>query len=108
YLYRDTKPSAPPAPALTKLTLLCEKTQAKAVQRGLARGAAVAAGVTLAKTLANRPGNHCTPTYLADQARKLGKDHGLKVEVLDRKAIEKLGMGSFLAVAQGSAEPPRF
>src|SRR5204863_2938164 len=35
-------------------------------------------------------------------------DHGLKVDVLDRKQIEKLGMGSFLAVAQGSAEPPRF
>ena len=57
---------------------------------------------------ANRPGNHCTPTYLAEQARKLGKDHDLKVEVLDRKDCEKLGMGSFLSVAQGSDEPPRF
>jgi leucyl aminopeptidase len=108
YLYRHTKPSAPAASRLAKLTLVCSKGQAKAVQTGLARGQAVAAGVTLARECANRPGNHCTPSYLADQARKLGKSHGLKVEVLDRKAVEKLGMGAFLAVAQGSQEPLRF
>jgi leucyl aminopeptidase len=72
------------------------------------RGQAISAGVTLARECANRPGNHCTPTYLADQAKKLGKSHQLKVEVLDRNAVEKLGMGSFLAVAQGSNEPLRF
>lgn len=108
YQYRDTKPSAPPAPALAKLSVLCTKEQAKAVQRGLVRGAAIAAGVTFAKSLANRPGNHCTPSYLGEQAKKLGKEHGLKVEVLDRKELEKIGMGSFLAVSQGSDEPPRF
>jgi leucyl aminopeptidase len=108
YLYRHTKPSAPAAGALERVSLLCGKAAAKAVTQGLARGQAVAAGVTLARELANRPGNHCTPTYLGEQAKKLGKEFGLKVEVLDRKAIEKLGMGSFLAVAQGSAEPPRF
>ena len=108
YVYRHTKPSAPEDSRLGKLTLLCAKSDAKTVQKGLARGAAVAAGVTLARELGNRPGNHCTPDMLADQARKLGKQHGLEVEVLDRKAIEKLGMGAFLAVAQGSAEPPRF
>jgi hypothetical protein len=54
------------------------------------------------KVAGQSPGNHCTPSYLAEQARKLGARHELKVEVLDRKAIEKLGMGSFLAVSQGS------
>ena len=54
------------------------------------------------------PANHCTPSVLAAQAKKLGKDFDLKVDVLDRKAVEKLGMGSFLAVAQGSDEPLRF
>ncbi|MEO8154311.1 MAG: leucyl aminopeptidase [Rhizobacter sp.] len=108
YLYRHTKPSAPSASGLVKLTLVCSKGQAKAVLAGLARGRAVAAGVTLARELGNRPGNHCTPSYLADQAKKLGKEHDLKVEVLDRKEIEKLGMGAFLAVAQGSHEPLRF
>jgi leucyl aminopeptidase len=108
YLYRHTKPSAPAASKINKVTLLCGKADAKAVQQGLARGEAIAAGVTLARECGNRPGNHCTPSYLAEQARKLGKEYGLKVEVLDRKACEKLGMGSFLAVAQGSDEPLRF
>ena len=108
YVYRHTKPSAPPPSKIDKVTLLCSKADAKPVQQGLLRGQAIAAGVNLARECANRPGNHCTPTYLAEQARKLGKEYGLKVEVLDRKACEKLGMGSFLAVAQGSDEPLRF
>jgi leucyl aminopeptidase len=108
YVYRHTKPSAPAASAIAKLTLLCGKPEAKAVQQGLVRGHAIGAGVALARECANRPGNHCTPTYLAQQAKKLGKEYGLKVEVLDRKACEKLGMGSFLSVAQGSDEPLRF
>jgi leucyl aminopeptidase len=108
YVYRHTKPSASPAPKLEKVTLLADKAQAAALQAGLARGRAVAAGVTLAREYANRPGNHCTPSVLAEQARKLAKAHGFKVQVLDRKGIEKAGMGSFLAVAQGSDEPPRF
>ena len=48
------------------------------------------------------------PTYLAETAKKLGKDYELKVDVLDRKDCEKLGMGAFLAVAQASSEPLRF
>ena len=108
YLYRHTKPSAIKPPAMTRFTLVCGKAQAGDVSAGLQRGAAIASGVTLARECANRPGNHCTPTYLGEQAKRLGKEHGLKVEVLDRKAVEKLGMGAFLAVAQGSAEPLRF
>jgi len=108
YLYRDTKPSAPPASKLQTVSLVCTKAESTAVAAGLKRGEAIAAGTTLARECANRPANHCTPSYLAEQAKKLGKAHGLKVEVLDRKACEKLGMGSFLSVAQGSEEPPRF
>jgi leucyl aminopeptidase len=108
YVYRHTKPSAAPASAMHKVTVLVAKADAKAVQQGLATGQAIAAGVALARECANRPANHCTPTYLGEQAKKLAKDFGLKVEVLDRKAVEKLGMGSFLAVAQGSDEPLRF
>ncbi|MDQ2780630.1 MAG: leucyl aminopeptidase [Pseudomonadota bacterium] len=108
YLYRHTKPSAPAAPKLSSTSLLCTKAESAALNAALQRGAAIAAGCTLAREMANRPGNHCTPTVLADQAKRLGKQHGLKVEVLDRKDCEKLGMGSFLAVAQGSEEPPKF
>ncbi len=108
YLYRHTKPSAAAASKLSTVSLVCSKGQANALNRALQRGAAIAAGCTLARECANRPANHCTPTFLAEQAQKLGKDHGLKVEVLERKDCEKLGMGSFLAVAQGSDEPLKF
>jgi leucyl aminopeptidase len=108
YTYSHTKPSAPAASALVKVSLLCEKAAAKALQAGLARGQGIAAGVTLARECANRPANHCTPSFLAEQAKKLGKAHGFKVEVLDRKDCLRLGMGAFLCVAQGSEEPPKF
>ncbi|MFO1287923.1 MAG: leucyl aminopeptidase [Rubrivivax sp.] len=109
YVYRATKPSAPAAAKLARVTLVCaSKAEEAALAAGLARGEAVAGGVALARELANRPANHCTPSYLAEQAEKLGKGHGIKVEVLDRKDCEKLGMGAFLAVAQGSEQPPKF
>ncbi len=108
YVYRTTKPSAAPAPKLRSISLVADKTRQPELNAALKRGEALAAGVTLARELANRPGNLATPSALADEARKLGRSHGLKVEVLERKDAEKLGMGSFLAVAQGSAEPPKF
>ncbi len=108
YVYRQTKPSAPAASKLDKVSLLCAKPEAAALAEGLRLGEQLAAGTALARELANLPGNHCTPTHLADTAKRLGKDFGLKVEILDRADCEKLGMGSFLAVAQGSAQPPKF
>ena len=63
--------------------------------------------MSFAKDLGNLPGNVCTPTYLATQAVALGKRYKLKVKVLDRAAMQKLGMGSLLSVARGSAEPPK-
>ena len=111
YVYRHTKPSAPAPAKLAKLSLLVDKADtaaAKLLKAGLVRGEAIGAGIELARECANRPGNHATPTYLGEQAKALGKSHGLKVEVLDKKAVQKLGMGSFLSVAQGSDEPLRF
>ncbi len=108
YVYRHTKPSAPAQSKLQRVTLLCGVAETAAVRDALHRGEAVAAGVALARECANRPGNHCTPSYLADEARRLGKSHGLDIEVLNRKEVEKLGMGCFLAVAQGSQQPLKF
>ena len=63
----------------------------------------------LLKDLANLPGNVCTPRYLANAALAAGRAiRGLKVRVFNEAQIRRLKMGSFLAVAQGSAEPPRF
>ncbi len=111
YVYRHTKPSAPAPGKLDKLSLLLNKADegaAKVAKLGLARGQAIGAGIELARECANRPGNYATPTYLGEQVKAMGNSHGLKVEILDRKAVEKLGMGSFLSVAQGSDEPLRF
>jgi len=71
-------------------------------------GLAVAQGMSLAKDLGNLPPNICNPSYLAKTAQSIGKDHALKVQVLERKDMEKLGMGAFLAVTQGSDSPPKF
>nr|MBF0684011.1 leucyl aminopeptidase [Pseudomonas sp.] len=65
-------------------------------------------GMTLTRNLGNLPANICTPTYLAEAARNVGSQHDFKVEVLERKQLEALKMGSFLSVAKGSDEPPRF
>jgi len=108
YVYRHTKPSAPAAGKLGRLSLLVPKAGLKTAKAGLARAEAIAAGIELARECANRPGNYATPSHLADVVKGLGKSHGLKVEVLDQKAVEKLGMGSFLSVAKGSDEPLRF
>ncbi len=75
---------------------------------GLQQGVAIARGMSFAKDLGNTPSNICTPDYLADQARKLAKKFGFKCEILDQRAAEKLGMGSFLSVGKGSDKPPRF
>ena len=61
------------------------------------------------RNLANLPGNVCTPTYLGKTAEGLAKTHkSLKVKVLGLPEIKREKMGCFLAVTQGSEEPPRF
>ena len=79
-----------------------------AIDRGLAQGHALASGIDLARDLGNLPANVCTPTYLAQQAGKLAKEWKVGIEVLEKKDMEKLGMGALLSVARGSREPPKF
>ena len=94
--------------SLAKIAIFVDKAENSIAEAGLKHGLAISAGVTLAKDLGNLPPNICTPTYLGNQAKELAKAYGFKVEVLEQKEIEALGMGSFLGVAQGSVEPPRF
>ena len=91
-----------------KVSFVADKAALSAVKGGLALGEGIAAGVAVAREVGNLPANVCTPTYLGEQAKGLGSEFGLTVQVLDRKAIEKLGMGSFLSVTNGSAQPPKF
>ena len=96
------------ADTFTQLTLAGNQSCAQELKAAVTEGAAIVEGMDLAKDLGNLPPNICTPTYLAKTAQGLGKKTSLKVEVLGRKQIEALGMGSFLAVAQGSDAPPQF
>jgi leucyl aminopeptidase len=93
------------APALQELVLpLSPKTE---LQSALQEAVATADGSALARTLGNLPANICTPGYLADEAKKLARAFKLQVEVLERKDMEKLGMGALLSVARASHQPPK-
>ena len=95
-------------PALRRLDLMvAQRSDLAAAAVAVGRGQAIAHGMGLAKDLGNLPGNHCTPAYLATQAKALAKAGGMKVKVLEEKDMAKLGMGSFLSVAKGSDEPPK-
>ena len=109
YRFDRLKSKAPEAKrALRKVTLVvADRAEVAEGETAADRGRAIAEGVALAKDLGNLPGNVCTPTYLAEQAVELGKRHGIRVEVLEQKEMEKLGMGCFLAVARGSRQPPK-
>ena len=79
----------------------------KQVRDGIRIGKAINDGVNLARDLGNLPGNICTPTYMADCARKLDRFDNVTVEVLEEAEMEELGMGALLSVSRGSREPAK-
>jgi leucyl aminopeptidase len=108
-IYRtdSQKSKKDPAPAGVKKVALAVANSA-ANKLALSQAIAIANGMELTKDLGNLSANVCTPTYLANTAKKLAKDHGFDVEILDRKQLEALKMGSFLSVTNGSEQPPKF
>ncbi|MFC3339510.1 leucyl aminopeptidase [Paracandidimonas soli] len=111
YRYDATfgKPDNDARPKLRKIAQWAARNQSAEIQKGLREGGAIANGMHLTRLLGDLPGNVCTPTYLASTARKLAREFkSLKAEILNRKQIEALKMGSFLSVAKGSEEPPVF
>ena len=97
-----------PKPDIESVELVIEAADKEQAERGRRIGDAIAAGYLFTRNLQMLPGNVCTPSYLAEQAQKLAALHGFKATVLDKAQIKKEGMGALLAVAQGSAEEPRF
>ena len=110
YRVNDLKSSKKPrAHALSRVVLVATAKAASSVEKGFAQGSALASGAALMRNLANLPGNVCTPSYLAKTAQDLAKSHkSLRVKVLGLPEIKREKMGCFLAVTQGSEEPPRF
>lgn len=78
-----------------------------ALADGVELGVALAKGTNLARDLVNTPANYLNPTTFANAAVEVANRYGMEVEVLEREDMEKLGMGALLAVAQGSANPPK-
>jgi leucyl aminopeptidase len=96
------------ATSLKNITLATLGKPAAVLKSALEYAAATSHGMALAKTLGNLPGNVCTPTYLASQAKALGKAHkSIKTTVLEEKDMRKLGMGSLLSVTLGSEQPAK-
>jgi leucyl aminopeptidase len=79
-----------------------------AIMRAITRGRIIAGAVNWARDLVNEPSNFMTPADMAEAARKIAGDYGLKIEVLEKPQMESLGMGALLGVARGSQQPPRF
>ncbi|MCU7919117.1 MAG: leucyl aminopeptidase [Candidatus Thiodiazotropha sp. (ex Epidulcina cf. delphinae)] len=110
YRFTETKSDVKkPQRPLKRLGLFVQdRRHLKAAQRAQSQAQAIAGGVKLTKDLANLPGNICTPSYLADRARQLGREHGkLKVRILDEKQMAKLAMGALLSVSRGSRQPAK-
>ncbi len=95
---------------LRRLTLMVPSRRDLATgERAVNESRAVLKGMALTRDLANRPSNVCTPAHLAEKAQGLAKSYrSIKVKVLNRAEMKKLGMNTLLSVAQGSHEEPRF
>jgi leucyl aminopeptidase len=94
--------------AMTSVSILSHEFERQAIEAGVARGTIVGEAVNFARRLALTPANDMTPTILADEAARAAKAWGLECECLDEARARAEGMGSFLSVAQGSAQPPAF
>jgi leucyl aminopeptidase len=107
YRFSGFKSEKLSARKLGKVTVVASGT-GKALKNAFNLGLATGRGMNLTKDLGNTPPNVCHPTWLAEQAEKLSKDHDvIKTEILDEKQMKKLGMHSLLSVSAGSDQPAK-
>jgi leucyl aminopeptidase len=94
--------------ATNEVVILGSGLDESELRRGIAHGTALGEAVNLARRMAVTPANDMTPTRMAEEATKVAESTGLEIDVLDEDRARREGMGSFLSVAQGSAQPPKF
>lgn len=92
---------------LAEVALLGAKPRDKAYKAAAERAIALTEEINRARDLINTPPNDLTPEAFAAVATAAGKENGIKVQVLDEKALLKGGFGGILGVGQGSQNPPR-
>ncbi|RMH14400.1 MAG: leucyl aminopeptidase, partial [Gammaproteobacteria bacterium] len=109
YRFTQCKSETTKQPSLRKLVIHAEGVrQKRAVESGARQGLALNEGKDLARDLANLPGNICTPSYLASQARKLARQYTkISVSIMEEAAMRRQGMGALLSVAAGSRQPAK-
>jgi len=112
-LYRfdrhHTKAADRPRGSVEEVALV-EPTAARerAVRRGAEQGVILGEAQNLARDFANEPANLMTPTILAERAQQIASEVGLDCTIIERAEAQRLGMGSYLSVASGSEQPPKF
>ncbi|WP_374773645.1 leucyl aminopeptidase [Streptomyces sp. NBC_01310] len=100
------KPAGPKLP-LAEVALLGAKPRDKEHKAAAERATVVATEVNIARDLVNTPPNDLTPEAFAAVASATAKENGIKVQVLDEKALIKGGYGGIMGVGKGSENPPR-
>ncbi|MGU9977793.1 MAG: leucyl aminopeptidase [Candidatus Oxydemutatoraceae bacterium WSBS_2016_MAG_OTU14] len=106
YRYTATLSKKKAAPLLEELTIQTHRPKTNELTLAIAQGQGIHEGMSLTRHLGNLPSNICTPTYLAAEARKLGRSSKkMTVKVLEERHMEKLNMGAFLSVSRGSVTP---
>lgn len=93
--------------AIENFALCVEGGNEKELKDGLNRGQIIGDSINFTRDLSNEPPNVLTPTEMANRARQMAKEAGLKCEILDEAKMEKLGMGSLLSVSIGSEQPAK-
>ncbi len=83
------------------------KSDAKSLQAAIEIGTIIGEAQNFTRDLVNEPSNRMTPSILADRAKKMCEEMGLRCEIYGADKIKELKMGAFWSVAQGSEEEPR-
>ncbi len=107
--YKSEKDGDDAPSRIAEITLLCDgKAQVNAGKTAVDKARTLAEAVCLTRDLILHPSNRATPSFLAQNAKKIAKAAKVTCKVLGEKEMKKLGMGSFLGVSKGSHEPPAF
>ena len=93
---------------MEEVCIFSQKATEEEMRKGADSGKIIADSVNFCRSLAWGPANYITPTKLAEEAERLEKEFGIKTTIFDREKAKEIGLTSFLAVAQGTKEPPKF
>ncbi|MGH7737987.1 MAG: leucyl aminopeptidase [Candidatus Tyrphobacter sp.] len=94
--------------SLERVEIVREGLDEKTLASGVQRGSVIGEAINFARRLAISPANDMTPEHLGKEATSAAKDAGISIDVHDEQWARSQGMGSFLSVAQGSAQSPKF